>query len=272
MENRYRSISALVCVVTLAALSACHSIPEIPAAERPDRYTSEAYAEVLEASVQSPSGLVDYAAIDGPVNDALERYLYAVGTFGPETNPEQFPSQADRQAYHLNAYNAFMLRKWLQKGARTAELSENVNWIVWFITDQWPMDDGKISMDALEQRLIRPTYDDPRNHFALVCGAMSCPPLLGEPFTGDMLDEQLDELGRRWLQQPDGLKITEDGDVYLSAIFDWYRSDFDGMGGLEGMLDRYLPDSDPRKSQAIEAVRNDTVKFLDYDWSINKAR
>ena len=133
-------------------------------------------------------------------------------------------------------------------------------------------DGGSITMHTLEQGLIRPRYDEPRIHYALICGAVSCPPLLDEPFVGSRLDEQLDELGRRWLSQPDGLRVDPDGDVYLSAIFKWYKGDFRDSGGFAAVIDRYLDDADPRKPVALAAARDGKLKFLPYDWSINLAQ
>ncbi len=119
--------------------------------------------------------------------------------------------------------------------------------------------------------MIRPTFKEPLVHMALVCGAMGCPPLLEEPFVGERLDEQLDGLARRWLLEPDGLRVDEDGTVWCSRIFLWYRADFDTLGGLPGVLERYLDPTDPRRQLAIRAAREGTIQFMEYDWSINKA-
>ena len=251
----------------LLVAAGCRSVPELPAAQRPTAYTAAPYAAVLSAAVRD--GLVDYGAITGDVATQLDRYLYAVGIYGPETTPEAFPTEAHRHAYHLNAYNAFMLKKWLDEGAASADADARVGWATWFILDRFPRDGGRTTMHSLEQGLIRPTYKDPRDHFALVCGALSCPPLLDEPFTADRLDAQLDALGRAWLAEPDGLRLDADGGVSMSKIFDWYRGDFDDTGGLAGMVKRYVPAGDPRRAAAVRALEAGEMKFQRYDWTIN---
>lgn len=40
--------------------------------------------------------------------------------------------------------------------------------------------------------MLRKDFQEPRIHAALVCAAISCPPLRQEPYTGENLDEQLE--------------------------------------------------------------------------------
>ena len=243
--------------------------PDVPEARQLESYSAAPYAEVLDTAVRGEEGLVDYAAV-ARQEDALDVYLDAVARFGPQATPDEFRTEADELAYHLNAYNAFMLRKWLDKGAARASPDASVGWGTWFF-DNFAYDGRSISMDSLEQRLIRPEFDEPRIHFALVCGAIDCPPLLAEPFEGGRLDEQLDELGRRWLSQPDALEIEADGDVVFSKIFDWYREDFDEMGGLAGVVRRYVPQG-RRREAALAALAAGREKFSGYDWTINSVQ
>ena len=270
----------------LACPSGCASAPNVPAAVAVDTYTDQPYAQVLSAAV-TEDGLVDYSAItadpadpDTPaayqytdLDGQLDIYLDAIARFGPESTPELFPTEDDQLAYYLNAYNAVMIRLWLDNGARTADPGTKVQWLTWFTVNQWKIDRRSMSLDYLEQRLIRPRFKEARIHAALVCGAVDCPPLLGEPFVGDRLDEQLDGLMVAWLNDSadDGLRIDENGKVYLSAIFGWYRDDFRPDGGLDAMIEKYLDDSDPRKAPALEALRNNRAKFMGYDWTINDA-
>jgi hypothetical protein len=257
----------LLFLLALAFLATgCTRTIEIAANRQLPRYDDAPYARVLDVAVVD--GLVDYSQITGEVEDDLNQYLDAVARFGPESTPDQFATRDDELAYYLNAYNALMIRLWLDEGAATADGDEGVNWGTWFITKGFRVDGDSTSLHSLEQGLIRPDYDEPRIHFALVCGALSCPPLLDEPFRGDRLDEQLDELGRRWLQEPDGLTIDDDGDVRLSRIFDWYRGDFDTMGGLAGVIERYLPEGE-RRDRAVAAARDGELDFQSYDWTIN---
>jgi hypothetical protein len=271
-------------ILSLLALlqPGCASAPTVPPAVQLPQYDDEPYAEVLAAVVEQ--GMVDYHAFNElpPVGERtaadydtldgkLDLYLDAIARFGPESTPVLFPNDDERLAYYLNAYNAIMIRLWLDKGARTAETDDKVQWLTWFIIPQWKVDQQAMSLDYLEQRLIRPRFKEGRIHAALVCGAVDCPPLLDEPYDGDRLGQQLDDIFAAWFQDPadDALRITDDGQVYLSKILGWYRDDFRETGGLEAVLEKYLPDDDPRKAPALAAVRADRHKFMGYDWTIN---
>ena len=267
MPRNFLTLPLLPLLALALASVGCRGV-DVAADRQLDSYSTRPYAGVLQASVRD--GLVDYSAV-AEREGQLDVYLDALERFGPRTTPEQFPTPESELAYYLNAYNAFMLKRWVDAGAADAAPSKDVNRL-WFVTDQWKLDGRSLTMDSLEQRVIREDFDDPRIHFALVCGAQSCPPLLDEPFDGEQLDQQLDSLGRRWMQQPDGLRVSDEGRVYMSKIFDWYAEDFDATGGLAGVIRKYVSDDDPRKRRALEAARNGDIRFLDYDWSINTVR
>ncbi len=77
---------------------------------------------------------------------------------------------------------------------------------------------------------------DPRIHFALNCGARSCPPV--RTYAAEGLDEQLDVATRTFVNR----EVTLEGPVLaLPEIFKWFRADFDEYsGGLDGFLAAYL--------------------------------
>ena len=280
------SLSRLGLIALLLGLTSqflgCASAPTIPPAYQLKQYDAAPYATVLEAVVEK--GMVDYRSINelppveqrtaedyDSLDGQLELYLDAIARFGPETNPELFPNEQEKLAYYLNAYNAIMIRLWLDNGARTADPDDKVQWLTWFTINQWKVDNRTMSLDYLEQRLIRPDFKEARVHAALVCGAVDCPPLRDEPYSGEELDQQLDDQMTEWLNSPadDALRIADDGQVYLSAIFGWYRTDFQPTGGLEGVIAKYLDESDPRKAKALQALQGNKVKFMGYDWTIN---
>jgi len=77
---------------------------------------------------------------------------------------------------------------------------------------------------------------DPRIHFAISCGARSCPAV--RTYDAGQLDAQLDAATRAFVAN----EVTVDGDaLVVSEIFKWFRADFDdGADGLAGFLVRHL--------------------------------
>ncbi len=107
---------------------------------------------------------------------------------------------------------------------------------------------------------------DPRIHFAMVCGARSCPPV--GFYEAQRVDFQLDLATASFINGPGVKFLPESGVLELSQIFRWYKWDFGGMSGIMDLLLKYL---DP--GQAREAIaRHRTslpVRFQHYDWDLN---
>ncbi len=135
-----------------------------------------------------------------------------------------------------------------------------------------------MTLDDIEHGSLRAKYDEPRIHFALVCAAVSCPPLREEAYRGDRLDEQLDDQGRRFLNDPRHNRFEiERRQVHLSKIFDWYGEDFEQfatesgyerdrkVNGILSFVSRYLMD---RVADFLETAEY-RVKFESYDWTLN---
>lgn len=215
----------------------------------------------------SDDGLVNYTAFsDAPQFDA---YLASLAEADLDDMTEN-----ERLSLWINAYNAYTIALINRHGER--ESIRNINRILGLLPGKGPWKErfatvaGRTyTLDEIEHQIIRERYDDPRIHFALVCAAMSCPPLRQEAYVGGRLDEQLDDQGRRFLAaSPDLNRIdASDGTVHLSPIFDWYREDFpQGTTDLGRFLAQYFPPG-PERS-LLESGRFE-VRHTDYDWSLN---
>ena len=103
---------------------------------------------------------------------------------------------------------------------------------------------------------------DPRIHFAITCGAQSCPPI--GVYRAAALDQQLDLAARNFLNQE--VTLDERGCVTCSRILAWYAADFAAAGGLEPMLLRHLDVGAARAAVAGRARPCDA--YRPYDWSL----
>jgi hypothetical protein len=107
---------------------------------------------------------------------------------------------------------------------------------------------------------IRPV--DPRIHFAITCGAQSCPPI--GVYRAAALGQQLDLAARNFLNQEVALDAR--GCVTCSRILDWYAEDFGGAGGIGPLLLRYLDGGPVRAAVGGRARPCDAYRA--YDWSL----
>ncbi|KAK9842350.1 hypothetical protein WJX81_008014 [Elliptochloris bilobata] len=112
---------------------------------------------------------------------------------------------------------------------------------------------------------------DPRIHFALVCGAKSCPPI--KVYTAAALEEGLEAAAASFCESE--VEVREgDKELVMSKVFSWYGGDFGSKKQLLIFLLRHLPEP---ASRALEAVLEDCLgdvnsirfTFKPYDWSQN---
>jgi len=120
-------------------------------------------------------------------------------------------------------------------------------------------------LDHIEHELLRKQFKDPRVHFAINCASMSCPPLQPQPYTGDRINEQLNEATRAFINDVSSNRL--DGEILtVSKIFDWFSEDF-GKDILAFFI-RYA--DDPLKSELTGKQKKIRIVFNRYDWSLNE--
>ena len=121
-----------------------------------------------------------------------------------------------------------------------------------------------ITLDHVEHDILRPRYKDPRVHFAINCSAVSCPPLRPEPYLADILDQQLDDSTRSFINDANSHRL-EGNTLYVSRIFKWFSEDFNGDA-----LGFYLQYAEgDLKEKLTRQKDNIQVKYMHYDWSLN---
>ena len=219
--------------------------------EKPEQVTlsHEVWDKLLRANV-SASGKVNYKGFKS--NSAkLDAYLQAL-----KANPPQSDwSRNQKLAYWINVYNAFTV-KLITDNYPTSSITKLEGGKPW--DKKWIKIDGKTySLDKIENAIIRPTFKEPRIHFAVNCAAKSCPPLLNRAWTADNLERNLEQQTKSFINNTTYNKIS-DNKVQISKIFEWYAADF---GNLIPYLNKY----------ANTKIKDGTnVEFLEYDWALNE--
>ncbi len=123
-----------------------------------------------------------------------------------------------------------------------------------------------LTLDDIEHRILRPIWRDARIHYAVNCAALGCPNLHHEPFDAARLEDQLEAAARAFVNHPRAARI-EGGKLYVSSIYDWYRSDFGGSEtGVIAHLKRYAAPDLARQLDEIEEIEDSS-----YDWALNDA-
>ena len=108
---------------------------------------------------------------------------------------------------------------------------------------------------------------DPRIHFALNCGANSCPPI--GVYSGHQLQRQLQMASNSFLEST--VAVGSDS-VTLSKLLLWYRSDFGTTDKqvLEKVAD-IMTNPDVKKTLMQAAEKETKIEYSAYDWAINSS-
>ena len=235
--------------------------PSVPAAAS----LHEPFTALLRAHVRNDR--VDYDAFAGSAE--FQGYLAALASARLETM-----SQSDRLAFWINVYNAYTIELINQHHER--ESIRNINKVLGILSGKGPWKEDivraagrTLDLDEVEHKIIRREFKEPRIHMALVCAAVSCPPLRSEAYEGARLDEQLQDQTRTFLldrQTSNRLSLGNDV-IHLSPIFDWYREDF---GKSDAAILKFVaPYFEGAGARAAFASSRLTIEFTDYDWSLN---
>ncbi len=231
------------------------------------------YENVLQTYVND-QGLVNYAALQAN-RSQLDLFNQSLGEVPPETYASW--NEAEQIAFLINAYNAFTLQSIIDQDP----LKDSIRDIsgVWK-RRKFVLAGEEKTLDNIEHDILRKDFNEPRIHVALVCAAMSCPPLRNEPYLAQDLDAQLNDQTIKFATSPHGFSLDqEDKRVYLSSIFKWYGQDFEqtygnkdkfnGNDKQRAVLNYFSPVLDLESQKFLEQ-KDYKVKYLDYDWSLNK--
>ena len=215
------------------------------------------YAGLLKKHVKG--GVVDYKGIKNE-EATLDQYLKVLEKTDTKTLPrnEQF-------AFYINAYNAWTIKLILSGYPGIKSIKDLGS----FFKSPWKkkicrIDGDVISLDNIEHDILRPRFKDQRIHFVVNCASKSCPPLRSEPYQGDVLDNQLTEMAKTFINAPERNHL-QGNTLYVSSIFKWYSEDFND--DIVGFFTKYAQGElrDGLKKHAGEIE----VEYLDYDWTLN---
>jgi hypothetical protein len=230
-------------------------------------YVNNTIDTLLGLYVTTDRGLVDY---DGIWKDSrLASVIDTIAFFdlGSLSSPQ------DSLAFWINAYNMYVIY-YLKKDFNLAR-QDKIGFPLF--SKKYRIARETISLDQLEkgetpERIKK--FKDPRTHFALVCAALSCPPLMNRAYRGNQLYSILDTRTSLFINNRQYNPIPG-----VSMLFSWYGAEFAGYirnpssplllgnkpdGTIVQFIQSFLLDS-----SSIERAGASGLQYELYDWSIN---
>ena len=231
-------ISTFICMLSFVAIQAQTSI----------------FDSLLQKNVDK-TGRVDYQSLKNN-ETLLDNYLAYI----QNNEPTKEWSSNKKKAFWINTYNAYtikiILNNYPLKSIRDIKIDGKTAWKIPFVK----VGQKRYTLDQIEHKILRKKFNDPRIHVGINCASVSCPRLWNFAFTEDNIASSLDNLMKVFINDTTRNKISKNN-VALSEIFNWFSKDFIKNGTIISYLNTYA---------AIKISEKASIKYLTYDWSLNK--
>ena len=231
-------ISTFICMLSFVAIQAQTSI----------------FDSLLQKNVDK-TGRVDYQSLKNN-ETLLDNYLAYI----QNNEPTKDWSSNKKKAFWINTYNAYtikiILNNYPLKSIRDIKIDGKTAWKIPFVK----VGQKRYTLDQIEHEILRKKFNDPRIHVGINCASVSCPRLWNFAFTEDNIASSLDNLMKVFINDTSRNKISKNN-LELSEIFNWFSKDFIKNGTIISYLNTYA---------AIKISEKASIKYLTYDWSLNK--
>jgi hypothetical protein len=200
------------------------------------------------------NGRVDYKALkkDPAELDNLVNVIEALNVAG-------LPAGNLQKSFWINTYNILVIKGIVANYPMESPLDIEG----FFESVKHNAAQKQLTLDEIENQYLREAYQDGRIHFALVCAALGCPPLLSEAYRPEILDSQLDKHAKTTLKSDAFIRLNwQEKEVLISEIFNWYKGDFekDGKTILE-YINQFREEKIPSDF---------AIGYYPYDWKLNE--
>jgi len=163
---------------------------------------------------------------------------------------------ATYQAFWINAYNLAVIKGIVDN----YPLNSPLDCKGFFDELTYDLGGTSITLNDIENKMLRAKIGDARHHFVLVCGAKGCPPLLSRAYRPEDLESLLERQTIKALNDSSFIRVSEN-EVFISEIFKWYKEDF-VKGGTTQI--EYL-----NKYREVKVPLDSKLSYYSYDWQVN---
>ena len=225
---------------------------------------------LLLSGCSDPCSVVDVSAFAerfvraAQTKQMAPEYLDSIACITVNQLNTQLNTDAQKKAFWINLYNG-LIRYNIQ---HTANL--DLTKTAFFDTKCIAFKDVKLSFNTIERgilgrdsvkvkSLIQPVEKkDKRIHFALNCGARSCPPI--QVYVATSINDQLEIAQRSFIISTSRYTKTTNT-LTISELFRWYAADFGGENGIIQLMRLY---------HVIPPWASPKLNYDIYDWRIEK--
>jgi len=176
-------------------------------------------------------------------------------------------NRKEQEAYWINLYNALTIATVLKHYPLKSILDIKISG--WLKPGPWDaklitVEGVPLSLNDIENRILRPIWNDQRIHYALNCASMSCPNLQKIPFTASNLNIMLNKAARDYINNHRGTEI-KNNKLIVSSLYVWYKQDFGETD--DAVVDFIKIYAKPKLRNELKHIKRITGN--QYDWALN---
>jgi len=212
-----------------------------------------------------------YAAKTG---DSTGKFIQSLSNISYADLKNKLLSDEEKKAFWINLYNGYtqsLLKqdpgKFKNRGQFFSSKQINIAGKNFSLDDiehgllrrskiKWSLGHLSKLFPGKTEKQLRVSELDYRLHFALNCGAKSCPPIAF--YSPENLNPQLELATNAYLQSETEYDATTNV-LKLPAIMSWFRRDFGGKKKMVQLL---------KDKNLLPAGANPKIKFKPYDWTL----
>lgn len=230
------------------------------------------YSAILKRVVDD-RGYINYKELQSRPN-GLNQFLYQIARLEPVEF--EYWNDSDKYAFWINAYHALILKSIIEH----YPVSSPKDIRGFYTKKQFFLLGRKLSLDVIEQEILRKDFNDPRIHIALCKGTIGGAQLPREPYEGARLNQQLSDQSRHFLLDPQHFQIDlMNSKISISQIFQWYAKDFlenyginkrfIGLKAPERAVMNFVLTYSSKDVSTYMYSKRFEVDYLIYNWDIN---
>ncbi len=220
----------------------------------------------VDTSAADGINRVRYVSVSKPDSASIHAFLHSMQGTAVSTLTKD-----EQRAFWINVYNAqtvaVVLDHYPLKSIRHIKLAGSTSSGPWD-SKLLKIEGKELTLNDIENNILRAQWKDKRIHFALNCASIGCPNLGVQVFTAANSEKLLESGARAFLKSRRGFDLdTNRAILNLSSIFDWYKTDF---GSTEKeRLNSLIPFLPVEKTELLKKFSGKII--YGYDWNLNDA-
>ncbi len=207
--------------------------------------------------------LVDYPNLTETDLESLQSYIARMS----KINIQNY-NRNEQLAFWINLYNALTVQivadYYPVDSVRDVNISPGL-----FNVGPWganlvTINGTQLSLDDIQNRIIRPIWNDPRTIYAIHHATIGGANLSKEAYLGITVSDQLNKAAYAYINSLRGIQLIE-GKLVVSKVYSWFIDDFGGnVPGLILHLAQFAEEPLRSHLQHIEIVNS----YI-YNWHLN---